>query len=317
MLNNCKPALKQLLAITPKIKMNIFDGVNPKLFDVSLRDGLQSLPESFHHLYSIPNKKQLFYNILWEHKPDNLEVGSLVNPKLMPIFKDSLELFKELNEERKQFWGIEKPENIYMVVPNKKKLDIAIENGVRYFSLLTSVSDSFQKKNINKNLNETKEELNKMYEVLKNSVPDYKTKLYISCINKCPIEGPIDNDFIINQIMNYNMNYNPDLLCLSDTCGSINADDYEYIVDTCMYFGLPASKICVHLHFNPNDQNQLKNAKKIVHSSFNKKIQHFDVSKLEYGGCSMTIKKEEMLSNLSYETFYDFLKEYIDEKSGS
>ena len=156
-----------------------------------------------------------------------------------------------------------------------------------------------------------------MYEVLKNSVPDYKTKLYISCINKCPIEGPIDNDFIINQIMNYNMNYNPDLLCLSDTCGSINADDYEYIVDTCMYFGLPASKICVHLHFNPNDQNQLKNAKKIVHSSFNKKIQHFDVSKLEYGGCSMTIKKEEMLSNLSYETFYDFLKEYIDEKSGS
>ena len=41
---------------------------------------------------------------------------------------------------------------------------------------------------------------------------------------------------------------NVDNICLSDTCGSLNEEDFEYIVDTCAYFGLPFSKFSLHLH---------------------------------------------------------------------
>jgi isopropylmalate/homocitrate/citramalate synthase len=295
----------------------IFKMINPKLFDVSLRDGLQSLDESMYHLYPLQEKKRLYYKIRWGYTSTNIEIGSLVNPRIMPIMGNSLELFKEIVEETEPKSDIR--DNHYMLVPNRQKFNIAIQNNVRCFSLVTSVSNSFQRRNVNMSIDETKEELKKIDAYLesmkKTTNVDYKTKLYISCINKCPIEGVINNDFIVNQILYYYSNYKFNQICLSDTCGTLNIDDYEYIVDTCIYFGLPPSKIGLHLHFNAENDEQLLNAKKIVHYSFDKKIRNFDVSILEYGGCSMTLKKEETKPNMTYNSFYEFLVEYIQNKS--
>ena len=48
-----------------------------KFFDVSLRDGLQSLKR----IYSLNEKKELFHKIISKHKPQSIEVDQLYHQK--------------------------------------------------------------------------------------------------------------------------------------------------------------------------------------------------------------------------------------------
>jgi len=136
-------------------------------------------------------------------------------------------------------------------------------------------------------------------------------KLYVSCINECPIEGKIDNDFIVNRILNLNK-MNVDNICLSDTCGSLNEEDFEYIVDTCAYFGLPLSKFSLHLHVKREREAEIQ---RIIHKALDRKIIKFDVSYLDTGGCSVTMNKKNLAPNLSYDLYYKTLCNYILKKT--
>jgi hypothetical protein len=56
----------------------------------------------------------------------------------------------------------------------------------------------------------------------------------------------------------------------------------------------------------------LKNEiEKIVHSALDNGITEFDVSELDTGGCSITMDKNKILPNLSYEQYYKFLTNYL------
>jgi len=301
MLNPIKSSLKRLpIQMHKQTKKMLIENIKPILFDVSLRDCFSQMP--------IQDKKSLFYNILWEYNPDNLEIGSLLNSKMMPDFLSSLDLVQELSEEKPLFWGRDGDKNIYMAINNADKLIPAIKKNVKYFSLITPLHFNFPR---------SQKELNKIFDILKKSVPENKTKLYISCTNEWTEEGVLDSDYIIHKLLNYYEKYEPDLLCLSDTFGLLDSEEYEYIVNNCIYFGLPSYKICVNLHFNPNNKNQLDNARRIVHYSFDKKIRNFDVSKKnsDYYTRSMISRKDQMPNNLSYETFNNFLKEYIEKNN--
>ena len=142
-----------------------------------------------------------------------------------------------------------------------------------------------------------------------NMTPDgYKTKLYISCINECPLEGKIDKDYIVHEILNYHKDLLiVDEFCLSDTCGSLNFIDYKYIVDNCMHFGMPPSKFSLHLHVKKENLDELK---KIVFYSLDKNIIRFDVSIIESGGCSVTMNTSKLLPNMSYDLLNSFLINY-------
>ena len=177
------------------------------------------------------------------------------------------------------------------------------------YSLITSVSESFQYKNIKKTINDTKKELIDMINIIK--LNKRYIKLYISCINQCPIDGKINNDFIIDEILYYDQ-LDIDNICLSDTCGTLSFEDFEYILDNCIQKNIKLTKLSLHLHVN-NDN--LDNIEKIMFIAFEKGILHFDVSMIESGGCSITMKKNELKSNLSYELYYKCLVDYIITKS--
>jgi hypothetical protein len=201
-----------------------------------------------------------------------------------------------------------------MFVPSSKNLDFAIENNIRNFSFITSVSSRFLEKNINMTLTETKEELHRMIDKVTKIGPEKmqpKIKLYISCINKCPITGFIDNDYILNQIFEYNKIDEIGEICLSDTCGELSFHDFEYIIDACLFFGIPPSKLSLHLHIR---KEVLINIKKIVQYALDLKINKFDISILETGGCVLTMdKNSELLKpNMTYELFYQILVDYIE-----
>ena len=230
----------------------------------------------------------------------------------MPIFKDTIPFFETItnlqNANKKYI-----PNN-YILVPNKEKLCYIINDSfINYFSFITSTSNSFQLKNTKMTLEESDQEIYEMLYLLDENVFRMQkpiTKLYVSCINDCPIEGKIDNDFIVNRILQLSK-MNVDNICLSDTLGTITLDDFEYIAESCLFFGLPPSKLSLHLHVKPDKANEVQ---KIIHKALDFKITNFDVSVLNTGGCSVTVDKKRLAPNLSYELYYESFVKYIEKK---
>lgn len=290
----------------------------PILFDVSLRDGIQCANKND---YPLSKKIEVFENILRIYNPDKFEIGSLTNPKILPIMSDTLDLFNHICREHPEL-----EENIYVLIPSINKLSQAIEYNIQNFSFITSVSESFQKKNTNKTIQEVKKDFKNVFQILcREPLQNFNTKLYISCINICPIQGKIDNDFIINELLEYYTDFSFDELCISDTCGELLFTDFQYIITESIKKGIPPSKFSIHLHnsFTPSHSlresawqqlplslvnveclKNIENIKQIIEFSFSIGINKFDVSYLETGGCSVTMDSKKIKSNLNYDFFY-------------
>jgi isopropylmalate/homocitrate/citramalate synthase len=283
---------------------------SPFPFDVSLRDGIQSIPINQQIDFTLNKKQEIFSNIMCQYLPKNMEIGSIVSPSVLPIMKDTPEIFRYASNESKKYF---RSPNLYVLVPNMKNLENALQiKGLDNFSFITSASDDFQMKNTKKNLFENKKEIFDMLRVLDNShlANAYNVKLYMSCINECPISGKIDNVKVSEQIMNYHHS-GVNKICLSDTCGSLDAYDFSEIMNRVHYYGMPTTQFSLHLHVNPN---KIDNVKKIMFHAFDRGITDFDVSDLSTGGCSVTMKNENICPNLSYDLYFDILTEYIESK---
>ena len=296
---------QKLIKINFNNKMQL--SKQPILFDVSLRDGLQGRKLE---TITLQEKKDIFHNIMFNYKPDSIEIGSIVNPKIMPIMADSVELYKYASDFIK---NVSKTNtDLYIVTPTKKSFFIGLSHNIQNYSFLTSVSESFQKTNVNRTISETKEELTQIFKLIDPCAKYnfYKTKLYISCINECPIEGKLNNDFIIHEILKYHKEFpNINELCLSDTCGTLNFEDFKYIVDACIYFGIPPSKISLHLHVN-SENNNINEVKQIINHALHNDLNRFDVSIMESGGCSVTMTASKLSPNMSYELLYSIMNSY-------
>lgn len=235
-----------------------------------------------------------------------MEVGSIVSSKYVPQMKDSLEVYKHCVD--KQF-----STDLYILTPNMSALEIAKKAGVKNFSFITSVSDSFQKKNTNKTINETKENMKEMFKCLE---LDDKVKIYVSCIHECPIEGKISIHNIASELYYYIYNFcDVNEICLSDTCGTLTHDSFVEIMQQ-IYGSVSLNKISLHLHKNP-DNNEINS---IINKARSIGLRHFDVSAIEnMGGCAMTIGSNKSLpSNIHYRDVdeeYDFFKRYMEMKN--
>jgi hydroxymethylglutaryl-CoA lyase len=258
-----------------------------RLCDVSLRDGLQSLKK----IYTFNEKKKLLHKVLLNN-PTSIEIGSIVSPRILPQMKDSIKLYKyaesEFVKSKFVFNGY-----YYMLVPNEKGINTALKNNIFNFSLITSVSESFQKKNTNTTINETKSFIEKVYFQKNLEKKINKLKIYISCINYCPLEGLIDTSKIIDEI-NYYSKYKNTTICLSDTCGNLCYKDFISIMKNIN----DTSNISLHLHYN---KKNISNVEKIIKYAYQNNICEYDVSCIDAGGCSVTMGNNNLNGNLNYE----------------
>jgi isopropylmalate/homocitrate/citramalate synthase len=266
-----------------------------KLFDVTLRDGLQTQDK----IYDVKQKYQLYKNIIKKYNPHSIEIGSIVNKKVLPQLANTIELFKYIEN---QDYNKEKPE-LYVLTPNSNSLKKAIDNNIMNFSFIASVSDAFQIKNTTKSLFETRNLLKNMFTIVeKSEKKSHNVKLYLSCIDECPISGKIYLEDIVEEIMHYYVNHNNhiDELCLSDTCGSLKYDRFKIIIDTLLeYYKINPEKLSLHLHVSKNNTS---NVASIIQYALSKDIYKFDVCYFEnMGGCSVTMDKNKINGNLTYD----------------
>lgn len=267
-----------------------------RLFDVTLRDGLQSIPK----IYSLAEKMDLGLDIIANRNPYAIEVGSIVSPKIVPQMKNSIDFFQSFSST----YGTYKPIDIYVLTPNYKSVQVATKNDVCNYSFITSVSNMFQTKNTNMTIADTKNEIKYMVDLVKTTNEDNKIKLYISCFTECPIVGNIDNHAILAEIMYYYHTHGEQIsnLCLSDTCGTLRFQDFKFIIDALIKKGVELEQFGLHLH----KQSNCDNVKNIIVYGMKNGISQYDVSYMpEIGGCSVTM--ENPPGNVGYETIYECL----------
>jgi isopropylmalate/homocitrate/citramalate synthase len=272
--------------------LNRYIPKRPILFDTTLRDGIQ-MANALKYPLSV--KKMMLNNILNDNKAENVEIGSLVSKKVLPIMSDTIDLFNHFKDYKYK---------LYVLVPNSKKMDIVLDNDIKNISLITSVSEKFQFKNTRQTLKDTKDDFKLIFNKVKD---DMKVKLYISCINRCPLDGIINNKKIIDELIYYYYNYKFNELCLSDTCGSLQINDFRYIITCLINRGILPDKLSLHLHIN---EKNIINIQEILYYCFENGINKFDVSILEEGGCSVTMTKSEVYPNLSYELIDKYFNNY-------
>jgi len=267
-----------------------------RLFDVTLRDGLQSIPK----IYSLAEKMELGLDIIAKRNPYAIEVGSIVSPKIVPQMKNSIDFFQSFSST----YGTYKQIDIYVLTPNYKSVQIAAKNDVCNYSFITSVSNMFQTKNTNMTIADTKYEINQMVDLVKTKQEDNKIKLYIYCFTECPIIGKINNHAVISEIMYYYQTHDKhiDNFCLSDTCGTLRFQDFKFIIDTLIRNGVELEQFGLQLH----QQVSRDNVNNIITYGMKNGISQYDVSCMpEIGGCSVTM--ENPSGNVGYETIYECL----------
>lgn len=241
--------------------------------DVTARDGLQSISK----ILSIDQRVNLI-NQLSKLMFGEIEVGSLVNPKIIPTMKDSLEVYKRTRSSNF------KP---YLLVGNEKNIFDINFFDIKYFSLFTSPSDKFNINNINTNVVGSFERFRKMIGNLENRGNHY-IKGYISCVSECPFEGEISNDKILDTIKKYK-DIGVNEICLADTIGTLKPDKLNDILESSNKI-YDNSLLSLHLHTeNELTTNKWKENLKVA---INNDVYKFDTSLLGIGGCPAAYSKD-------------------------
>lgn len=287
-----------------------FTSRNASLFDVSLRDGIQNskTPEK----YSTAAKKAILKTIIQTRAPESIEVGSFVSNRVLPIMNDTEEVL-QYGLDYAKATGM--PQNYYVLIPNIKQMTRALKSPVvincvgRYqssvnFSFIASTSESFQLKNAKITLDTSRSELNVMTRWLSYFWPSAMTKLYVSCVNACPIEGKIKNSVVAKEIAAYNQFGEFDEICLSDTMGTLGPGDLDDILGKLQNVPyLPVGKLSLHLH-GFDGESRVRDLLRVAQK---RGISQFDVSAINEGGCSVTMDDSNIKPNLTYRTFDDIL----------
>jgi len=260
--------------------------------DVTARDGLQSLQKVF----SVTLRSNLIKS-LSNCGFTEIEVGSLVNPKVMPSMAKSIDVYKQTLEPS-QFKS-------FVLVGNEKSIKEINENNIKYFSLFTSPSDTFNKKNINTDVDGSFERFRNMLNLL-NDRKQHHIKGYISCIGDCPFEGNVSVSRILYTIEQFNK-LGVDEICIADTIGTLKPGKLQELLNLSskMY---DHSKLSLHLHTEYELTTYVCKENLLV--SIYNDVLKFDTSLLGLGGCPAVYSKgKKQTGNLNILHAVKFLKE--------
>ena len=172
--------------------------------EVGPRDGIQNTDA----VLSVSERFELIRS-LEKSGIQSIEIGSFVSPKAVPSMADTDELFNQLSNKT----------NYSVLVPNFKGFTLAQENNVQEICLVLCVTDSMNKKNINKTVEESTKEFAEI--IKKSKKNDIRTKCYISVAFYCPYEGKVDSGYVAD-LTNKVISYGVDEIVIADTIGQAN-----------------------------------------------------------------------------------------------
>ncbi len=202
-----------------------------RIVEVSPRDGLQN------EKTVVPTEDKIrLIDALSETGLTHIEVSSFVNPRWIPPLADAQEVFQGIRR---------KPGIVYSaLIPNLKGYERAVEAGIDEAVIFMSSSETHNRKNINKSIDET---LPVLREVAEAAIADGKTvRAYISTVFGCPYEGPVDPRRVL-EITRELLDMGVREISLGDTVGLANPQQVTRIVEL-MAEHVDLARVALHFH---------------------------------------------------------------------
>jgi hydroxymethylglutaryl-CoA lyase len=199
--------------------------------EVAPRDGLQNIKE----IIETDNKVE-FVNLLSETGVDEIEVTSFVHPKWVPQLADAEEVFQKIKRKEGVIYSA--------IVPNERGFERAIKVKIDKISVLTAASDTFNRKNINTDIEGS-------FEILKPVVRNAKemgllVRGYISTSFWCPYEGKIPRERVLSLALRL-LELGVDEISFGDTIGRASPKDVAELLELILR-EVPLDKVVLHFH---------------------------------------------------------------------
>ena len=233
-----------------------------RIVEVGPRDGLQN-----ESIIVPTEKKAEFIRLLVAAGFQDIEVASFVHPKWVPQLADAQELIPQLDMSPRVRYSA--------LVPNMKGLERAIESGIRRIAVFTAASETFNRKNINRGIQES---LDAFKPVLDRAFKEgISARGYVSTCFVCPYEGTIAKEKVA-EVTRALLDLGVDEVSIGDTIGAATPKDVE---NTCGYLltQFPAASLAMHFH----DTYGMAVAN--VYQSLQMGLAIFDSSAGGLGGC--------------------------------
>src|SRR5690625_858966 len=230
--------------------------------EVGPRDGLQNEKE-----WIKTDDKVALINKLSDSGIQHIEYSSFVHPKWIPQLSDAREVGKRIKRNPNVTYSA--------LVPNEKGLEHALEAGIDMASVFMSASETHNRKNINKSIDETFPVLKKVIEGAKQE--QKRVTGYLSTVFDCPFEGRIRKDNVLH-VCDRLFELGVDDLSLGDTIGTAVPSQVEELLEAVLH-RYPNKNIIMHFH----DTRGMAIANIVTSMRYG--ITRFDSSLGGLGGC--------------------------------
>ncbi|RDU34983.1 hydroxymethylglutaryl-CoA lyase [Neobacillus piezotolerans] len=234
---------------------------NVTIIEVGPRDGLQN-EKGF-----VPTEvKGQFIHALRDSGIREMELTSFVSPKWVPQMADAAEIVSACYDA---------PGRSIVLAPNKKGIERLEETNCRAVAVFVGVSNTFNKKNINKTTAESMEELRPLIADLKEK--GYFVRACISTAWHCPYEGKIPEADTLRLCADF-AEAGVDELSVADTIGMAVPTEAHSLFAQLKAI-IPGILLTAHFH----DTRKLALAN--ILASMQAGIDRFDTSAGGLGGC--------------------------------
>lgn len=233
---------------------------NATIIEVGPRDGLQNEGRTVS-----TEAKLEFIKGLQAAGVKEMELTSFVSPKWVPQMADAKDIMANVEKTGRQF----------VLTPNEKGINAALEADAKAVAVFVGVSDSFNKKNINKTTQESMEALKPL--ILKLKEDGIFVRACISTAFYCPFEGAVDPKETSALCRTF-VDWGVDELSVADTIGMATPlESYELFKSLKEAF----PDVLMTAHFHDTRKMALAN----IFASLQAGVDRFDASAGGLGGC--------------------------------
>jgi hydroxymethylglutaryl-CoA lyase len=239
----------------------------------------------------IPTKIKIKYiNELLKVGFDTIDVGSFVSKRQIPQLADTKEVLQSINLK-------DTKSKLLVITGNLRGAEEAAGfDEVTYIGFPFSISETFQKKNINSSINDSLVILDKIQNlcVKKNK----KLVTYFSMAFGNPYGDEWSTYIVAHWAEKLLKDFGINILSLSDTIGSSDPSSISWLFSK-LIREFPEVEFGAHLHSNSKD------VKEKINAAYLAGCRRFDGALMGVGGCPMA--KDQLVGNMPTEKIIDVL----------
>ncbi|MEW6112058.1 MAG: hydroxymethylglutaryl-CoA lyase [Thermodesulfobacteriota bacterium] len=232
------------------------------LQEVGPRDGLQNEKT----ILAAETRAEII-NHLADAGLSRIQIGSFVNPRLVPQMADTDKVFQYLKNKEQVRYSV--------LVLNRRGLEAALDTGLEYVEIFVSASETHSLKNSNMTVTEALVQALDMIDLaISHGVG---VTAGVMCALGCFYEGAVPVDQVM-QIVAALEERGPSEICLADTAGMGRPEDTRALL-AALLDKISAERIALHLH----DTHGFGQAN--LMAALEMGVRRFDTSVAGLGGC--------------------------------